>query len=293
MTFRQYIAVDWSGARGPGLKGLQVAVSAPGRAPPSVVKPPRKTWRRSDLADWIARLIQSAGPLLIGLDFAFAYPYCDGKRRAYFPGSARSPADPFALWKTVERICQRAWDFYGGPFYGNPQAPFADYLCYRKPIGPRYAGNRYRLTEKVCLDVHRVRPTCVFKCVGAESVGCGSVAGMRFLHHFAGGTQNDVAVWPFQPSSRRCVFVEIFPRLYYVQAGQDPRGWHQPTVCNRVLAHFHSDPIPPSFQVQTEDQADALVSAAAIRRSASRSECWQPPSMTTCAQRYEGWIFGV
>jgi hypothetical protein len=293
MTFRQYIAIDWSGAKGPRLPGLQAAACKAGRAPPAIVPSPGNNWTRTKLLDWLVHQCQTAGPVLIGFDFAFAYPYCDARPRAYFPGHAASPASAAALWAAVDGICQGADDFYGGPFYRQRHAPFADYLCHRRPTGERYDSSRYRVTETVCRQVYGVRPTCVFKCVGAESVGCGSVAGMRVLHHLVRRHRDRVSIWPFHRVGLQSVILEIFPRLYYVQADEDPRRWRDPSVVNRVLTRYDSDSLPRHVRATTEDQADALVSAAAIRCLARQDRFWNPSAMTPCARRREGWIFGV
>jgi len=60
-----------------------------------------------------------------------------------------------------------------------------------------------------------------------------------------------------------------------------------------VLAHYNSEPLSEQVPTGTEDEADAVVSAAAIRHFAQESWAWSPASMTICAKEYEGWIFGV
>ena len=80
--------------------------------------------------------------VLIGFDFAFAYPYCD--KGAYFPGEPTSPPDVQHLWEKVEEICSSADNFYGGPFYRG--APFKEFHLGHDFRGakyePRYRGNR-------------------------------------------------------------------------------------------------------------------------------------------------------
>ncbi|MTI84255.1 MAG: hypothetical protein FH756_10190 [Firmicutes bacterium] len=90
MQFNNFIAVDWSGAKGPSLKGLKVASCEPGEGAPSLIST-NGNWRRSHLVNWITRKAKDNGPILVGFDFAFTFPYCD--KKAYFPGEGRSPYD--------------------------------------------------------------------------------------------------------------------------------------------------------------------------------------------------------
>ncbi len=50
-AFDLFVGVDWSGARGPRLPGLQVAVCRPGNAPPLLLDRP---WTGRGLLDWLA-----------------------------------------------------------------------------------------------------------------------------------------------------------------------------------------------------------------------------------------------
>ncbi|MTI84256.1 MAG: hypothetical protein FH756_10195 [Firmicutes bacterium] len=101
-------------------------------------------------------------------------------------------------------------------------------------------------------------------------------------------------IWPFQDiQPNQSVFVEIFPRLYYVLADQDPKIWGELSTVNNVLAYFRSQPLTDNSKITSEDEADAIVSAAAIRHLASNYKTWQPPEMDNCARVHEGWIFGV
>lgn len=287
MRFNKFVAVDWSGAKGPRLKGLKVAICGPGKDVPVLVNP-TGNWRRSDLAQWIKRTIIDSGPVLFGFDFAFSYPYCDLEE--YFPGSNQSPERAKYLWQDVDRICMGVNEFYGGPFYKSRLAPFAEYLCYQDYTGINYSGNRYRLTESICYGKYGTKPTCDFKCVGPDAVGIGSIAGMRFLHHF--NELGSLAIWPFQSvHNNQSVFVEIFPRLYLVQAKQNPKEWSKLTVLNSVLTNYDSAPLPNGLE--SEDEVDAIISSAALRRFASNEACWKPDEMSDYARYYEGWIFGV
>ena len=84
-AFDLFVGIDWSGAKGPRLGGLQVAICRPGSAAPELMPGPANGyWTRRQVYDYL-RAQQAAGErVLAGIDFAFAYPHAD--RQAYFPG---------------------------------------------------------------------------------------------------------------------------------------------------------------------------------------------------------------
>jgi hypothetical protein len=103
----------------------------------------------------------------------------------------------------------------------------------------------------------------MFNGVGPASVGVGSLAGMRMLHHLKQRRDLRVAVWPFDAMENAdLVVVEIFPRLYARTTTMNPRS------------------------SLTEDEYDALISADALRSLCVKPSVWR-------ATGNEGWIFGV
>lgn len=287
-AFDAFVGIDWSGAKGPRLPGLQVAECGPGRSAPILEpSPDHARWSRSGISEWILSRAQGNETVLIGIDFGFAYPYCDVG--AYFSGSEDSPKDVFSLWERVESICGRERDFYGGPFYLREDALYADYLCFQTYTGRRFDNSRLRRTEARCAETS-ARPSCMFKCVGDGSVGVGSVAGTRLLCHLREKGRGKISIWPFE-SPDRCnlVVVEIFPQLFFRMANQQP-GVEK---LGAALEHFESDPLSRGTKVSTQDEADAVVSAAALRCLANRQDVWNPSGMDECARTYEGWIFGA
>lgn len=289
-VFQQFIAVDWSGARGPKLPGLQMAVCRPGRGSPRLVKPPSplKTWTRSAVLEHIAKQGTSDGPVFAGFDMSVAFPFCD--LGCYFPGHAESPPNPRALWQTVDELSNSADDFYAGPF-SRPGSPYADYLNAPGNRGAKYDLKRLRVTDQRCLNW--TRPSSVFNGVGPGSVGTGSLAGMRFFHAAKKINDPNIAIWPFDEVSahEKLVMCEIFPRFYVKRANIDPRGWREKGFLNRVLRAYESDPVRTS--PRSEDEIDALLSAAAMRYLSHRPEHWHPAAMSAQAAAQEGWIFGV
>lgn len=290
--FEKFIGIDWSGAKGPCLKKLQVAVCKPGGSLPELHPPPKgKHWHRDELVDWIIKEANQRR-ILMGADFAFAYPYCD--KNAYFPGHHESPESALALWQKIDSICRDERHFYAGRFYKTKDAPYSMYLLYQKYKGPDYDNNRHRLrtTEQACKNMGTL-PTCTFKCVGPDQVGSGSAAGMRVLHFLATNHSGTISIWPFDSVSQsRSTLVEIFPRLFFAIAGRNPQNWKVNDTMNAVLKHFGSEPLMQDVTKYSEDEIDAIVSAAALRALSCHMEFWNPESLDEETRRFEGWIFG-
>lgn len=285
--FDLFVGVDWSGAKGPRLGGLQVAICRSGEAAPELLTGPSNGyWTRRQVFDYLIAQQTMGRRVLAGIDFAFAYPHAD--QSAYFPGLAIAHSGAAELWAMVDEICLAADDFYGGPFYRRKELPYFDYLNAPGHRGAKFQSRR-RITEQHCRRV--TAPSPVFNCVGPAGVGIGSLAGMRFLHAL-GQTVTAFAAWPFSVPQSLTV-VEIFPRLYFKLAGADPRAWHDLDNVNAALAAWQSQQLAFDMVMRTEDQADALVSAAALRCLAGRPGVWQAADEVPQAKSHEGWIFGV
>jgi len=286
LKFDRFIGIDWSGAKDPNGR-LQVAQCIPGTDVPQIEG--SNGWQRRKVLDWLIHLIKMGERIIAGFDFAFAYPYCD--EEGYFPGHAHTSKNVESLWEIVDSICRDARDFYGGPFYLKKEALFADYLLYQKYRGEKYFP-RMRITDNQCAELGG-KPASVFKCVGAESVGIGSVAGMRLLHHINSYLNGNFLIWPFQRlDSSRSLIVEIYPGFFYKLAGANSQDRQNHGKLNNVLKFFNSDLLLSDLTI-TKDQTDAIISAAAIRYLAGKQKTWNPERLTDCARAYEGWIFGV
>lgn len=290
-AFGHFVAVDWSGAKGPRLPGLQVATCQPGHQAPRLIRPPNKSlWTRTTVWQHIVQMAEIQGPVLAAFDMGLGLPYMDCDR--YFPGLKSSPPNAESLWQQVDQQCQQSADFYAGPFC-QPPSKFAPYFNAPGYRGPRFDIQRCRVTEQVCRQW--TRPSSVFNGVGAGSVGLGSLAGMRLLHHVTRTPISlNVAIWPFEAVTTQTdiVIVEMFPRLYALQAKTDPRSWRQPNFLPTVLK-FYDVQKRSRTRLATEDEMDAYFSAAALRHLAAHASVWNPPQMTPLAAGYEGWIFGV
>jgi len=289
-TFTKYVGVDWSGASGPYLKKLQVAVCEPGKSLPQLLLPSKgKYWRRDDLVNWIIKEAQHSR-LLVGMDFGFAYPYLD--KSVYFPEHPKSPKSVKVLWKNIDHICRHDPNFHAGPWYKERASIFSEYFCYQSYKGAYFDNNRLRKTEEICKLIG-TRPTCLFKFVGADQIGSGSASGMRVLHYLATNHSDRISIWPFDNvCQEKSVIVEIFPRLFFTLSGIDNQQWNNVNMVNNVLKYYDSELLTKGDILGSEDKVDAIVSAAAIRNLSSHVDVWHPQNMDENARQYEGWIFG-
>ena len=295
--FRGFIGIDWSGARGPRQPGLQLAMARPGGAAPLTLDPAdHRHWGREAVLDRLLVLAGSAGdgPLLVGIDFAFAHPFVD--EDDYYPGLADAPRTPKALWARVAAECADDPHLYGGAMFAAPG--FADYyLSPRNHAAPRYRSRR-RLTEQAARAAARA-PSPTFKAIGADNVATGSMAGMRLIQALRSVLGPRLAVWPFDAVDPRrtaglaMVLVEIFPSYYFHLAGFNPakNAAADPAFMSAALAAYGSAGVADDFRPRggDADEADALISAAALRHFAGQPDSWKVPS----AAASEGWIFGV
>lgn len=287
--FDAWLGIDWSGSKAGRLPGIQVAETTPGSASPRLLAGPQPggLWKRTDVLALLLDRHAAGQRVLAGFDFAFAYARED--RGSYFPGVAGAPDDVVALWTYVERLAGDGGDLYGGAVYADG-SPVADLYLTPAGRGARYE-HRRRRAEIACAAVTSPHP--VFKCVGAANVGTGSLAGMRLLHRLKGRLGDAATIWPFDGfGPGRLTVVEIFPRLYFKLARQDPTAWRDPAVVNAVLAAFGSAPMGSGWATRREDEADAVVAAAALRALSADPAVWHAPAAEPAAQR-EGWIFGV
>ena len=290
MEFERLVAIDWSGAKSSSKK-IQVAAYEPATNQVSLLYPRRGiNWTRSKIWGEFFEENPGDGAGVIGFDFAFAYPYCD--ERAYFPGHPQSPGSVTCLWAKVDELCPCEPDLYGGPFYLERQALFADYLMYQRYTGCMYQ-ERFRKTDRVCQDAGLHNISSVFKCVGA-TVGIGSVAGMRMLHRI---DSNEAAqIWPFcgKPASRGTTVVEIYPARFLNCAGvANAEISPEQQVVDALRYYGVALSANCKNQNFTKDERDALVAVAGMKWWLSQrgTLAWSVAD-SSCAMN-EGWIFGI
>jgi hypothetical protein len=288
--FQQFIGIDWSGAKNTPLRGLQVAVIGRDDHAPALTRPSAgSSWTRGAVLDHVIAQARDHGPVLAGFDFSFSFPWCD--HETYFPEYGAAPPDRVSLWSFIDDIAAGEPDFYAATAIG-PASPVAAYFNAPGNRGTRFNNRRLRVTEQRCADMGTT-PSCTFNGVGPGSVGTGSAAGMRLLHHLVRAPGLRTAVWPFDTvSDADLVAVEIFPRLYAKAAGVNPRDWKQPGFLPSIFHHYGCAP-EKNADADTEDKVDALLSAAALRHLSDDKQHWHPATMHPEAAAKEGWIFGV
>ena len=284
MDFNNFIAVDWSGDKSKFQKGISVAQCPMGRYAPKIIKPEDRYWSRSSLIKWLLKEVTEK-KTLIGFDFSFAYPFYDCF--SYFPGIKDSPISPYKLWKKIDNINNKLANFYGGGIWS--EEPYSNYYNSPNLKGTLYKSRR-RFTEiKAKNKIHSPSPT--FNCVGPGAVGTGSLAGMRVLNFL----KNEINIWPFNNNilQKKSVVVEIFPTYYFRYAGIKPEkniGYTMSKI-NQALSHYDCNSLPKDIIIGGPDQddADSIVSAAAMRYFSNNRNCWNVPKVS----QKEGWIFGV
>lgn len=284
-----YIGVDWSGARGARLKGLRVAICGPGEEPPMVVPGPNKgDWSRSAFLDWLLAQTSNGTRVICGLDFSFCFPYCD--LEAYFPGCPDSPQGRAAFWDMIDQTCRDDGDLYAGGLVTGRE--YGQYFRATGACGSRFQ-RRLRVTEQRCQDQGLGAPESVFNLVGARQVGKSSLSGMRLLNQLRrhGGR---VANWPFDDfAGASCIMLETFPTAFLRLAGHGRGKVRTVSLLNEILGYFDSRPVDYAGQDISDDEADALVSAAALRALCPKEALWNPPGLSDRVRRYEGWTFGI
>ena len=285
MNFDGFIAIDWSGDKNTYQKGIKVALLEKKSNSPKIVLPPNglKYWSRSILIDFLIKK-SNKKKYLIGFDFAFAYPYDDIK--SYFPNIKNSPTSAKKLWEFIEFYNKDEKNFYGGNTWHIEELS----ELYNSPvkIGKNFQSRR-RLTEiyakKIC------SPSTTFNCVGPGAVGTGSLAGMRVL-----GTLNKkFNIWPFNNSieQKKSIIVEIFPTLYFrkFNCKPDKQLGYTIEIINSCLKHYNCASVSKDLKIYgpDQDEADAIISVAALKYFSDNIEYWEVPKIA----RKEGWIYGV
>lgn len=283
--FRDFACVDWSGALGERLPSLAVAVTQGSRDVRLLER--AGGWSRAALADWLAGLAAAEADMLIGLDLSMGFPFVDSG--AYFPGWHGSPEDAPALWALVDALSSADPHLSVPSFLSHPD--IAAHFRERGRVGHAFAGTmgRLRQTEHGQAAMG-LRPYSCFNLVGAAQVGKSSLTGMRVLHRLRGV----VPVWPFDPlPPRGPVIVEIYTSLAALAAGRAPGRSKMRDLPALSAALSAFDARAEVGSALSDHAADALVTAAWLRRHADNPALWGPRGMTQAIAATEGWTFGV
>lgn len=281
--FDRFLAIDWSGAMGERQRGIQIAyldIEA-GTGPVLMRLPDARNWGRVVIKNLLMKLARAERRTLVGLDFCFSVPW---------PEEGPLPQDEAPLdrveelWELVETICSGEPHYYAGPAIRNLDSAFAPYILCDRYRGDEFRFDRFRETERQLSP----KPASIYHCMGAKQVGPGSFAGMRMFHALRGINDSRIAIWPFDRiEDANVVLCEMYPSLFYQMAGLK-RAYDHETIQN-TLAYFQSGS-PPRMSIQ--DEADAVISVAALRALSEDQTLFSYPRGLAAAQK-EGWIFGL
>jgi hypothetical protein len=284
MSFSQFIAIDWSGAKPGNYKGkIQVAICEAGDAAPRLYNP-KGSWTRTHIAAWLRDEISVGSPALIGMDFSFCAPYLD--TRSFLPNLSKA-STARGFWQEID--AQSDCPDFGAAAFLEQHRGTHFYLG--KADGEKSRFMRLRQCEISYNAQGGRKPSSVFDAMGAAQVAKASFAGMRVLHH----VKEHIPVWPFEArQDDRSVLVEIYCQAFIRHAGL--RGLKVRTLSglNEALNSLGSKPVAEqALGVITDDKTDVLISAAGLRKLSANARYWQPNGLTPEIADTEGWTFGV
>ncbi|UYH55249.1 hypothetical protein N6L26_01380 [Qipengyuania sp. SS22] len=288
--FSHFLAIDWSGAKGPVQKGIALALADAAGGPPVLVKRGRG-WSRVD----VLALLREDLPndTLVGMDLGIALPFADCG--AYFPGRDVLLPDARSLWALIDDICAGDPHLGAQSFVDHPEfAPYfrngSDTGVHFGCDGAAHGRGRFRVTEQAQAEMG-CKPYSNFNLVGAAQVGKSSLTGMRVLHQLRGR----LPVWPIDPlPARGSALVEIYTSLAALEGGRSASKakMRSHEDLNAALAHLGSPGVGGHGPID-DHSSDALLTAAWLRHVAQDGARWSPAGLTPGIARTEGWTFGA
>ena len=283
--FSHFVAIDWSGAKGPRQKGIALAMCGSGCTAPELIRPAHR-WSRSEVLDWLLNELPEGS--LVGLDLSPGLPFADAG--AFFPGWHASPANAKDLWHLVDDMAQHDDHLVVSSFLTHPEVR-RHFRHGRDDCGDLFIGGagRMRRTEERQRS-HQLTPSSCFNLVGAAQVGKSSLTGMRVLHRLGGA----IPVWPFDPlPARGSVIVEIYTSLA-ARAARIPPGKSKMLTAEALDAALGALGVDrhTALSGYTDHATDAILTSAWLRLAASDALLWAPQGLSEIAQT-EGWTFGV
>jgi hypothetical protein len=285
--FSRFLAIDWSGAAGERHKGIALAEAELDGGPPRLLVNPRGRWSRVEAM--MAILDLAKGDTLIGLDLGISLPFAD--QQAFFPGWPASPGDARTLWAMIDEICADDAHLGAGSFVDHLEV--ARYFRrHGAREGDLFGGGRGRLrvTEHAQAAMG-LAPYSNFNLVGAAQVGKSSLTGMRVLNRVTGR----VPVWPIHPlPTSGAVLCEIYTSLAALETGRTTGRSKMRSMeeLNAGLLALGSPPMTGSGAID-DHSADALLTAAWLRKVHSEQKRWHPAGLTPAIALTEGWTFGA
>ena len=279
--FENFVAIDWSGAKGKRHKGIAIA-EAEGSAAPRLVRPGH-VWSREEVLGWLLKEAART-PTLFGFDFSFAPPLVE--RGEYLIGEPDVPKSARAFWAYVDSRCQDE-DLGAASFL---ETAHRRHFYFGIADGVKADFVRFRQCD-ARLNAQGGRKTAsAYDAIGAAQVAKASFSGMRLLHRLDG----KVAIWPMDPLPEHgSAVVEIYTRIYLRRAGLSGTKLRSRSDLNRALKGLGSPPARLRFE-PNDHQTDALVTAAGMRALAmTEPRAFDPHGLTPEIARTEGWTFGV
>lgn len=288
--FEHFIAIDWSGARGPRQNGIAMAISRIGGGPPVLVKR-EQAWSREDVLAVLREDLPANS--LVGMDLGIALPFADCG--SYFPGWNQSPKSARALWALIDHICQDDPNLEAQSFVTHPELHryFRNGDCTGEHFrcdGADHGRGRFRITEQAQAAMG-CKPYSNFNLVGAAQVGKSSLTGMRLLHKLG----DALPVWPIDPLPYTgSLLVEIYTSLAALDGGRSATRSKLRTYeeLNDALSVLGSPPVAATGSID-DHSSDALLTAAWLRKVAGEPARWSPKRLTRKIAATEGWTFGA
>lgn len=284
--FRNFAAIDWSGAAGERHRGIAVALLAQDDRTPALIRPGHR-WSRSEVLDWLLHELPT--DTLVGFDMGISLAHADCG--AFFPGWAESPADARSLWALVDRLCANDPHLSVSSFVDHLEAA-RHFRRHGGREGDLFGGGRgrFRITERA-QEAMGCKPYSNFNLIGAAQVGKSSLSGMRVLHRLSG----HIPVWPVDPLPQQGpVVVEIYTTIAAMAAGRSAAKSkiRDHDGLNQALRELGCSPIPGKGPI-ADHASDALITSAWLRNAAENRDLWHPRGLTPEIARTEGWTFGA
>lgn len=284
-SFENFVAIDWSGAKGERQKGIAIASCPLGDDPPVLIEPSRR-WSRAGVRDWLLDGLPDNS--LVGLDLSPGLPF--SSNGGFFPGWVESPQSAKALWQFVDEITTEDPHLASSSFVSHEVAR-KHFRHGKGDCGEFFEAGRGRLRETERRQaMQQLSPSSCFNLVGAAQVGKSSLTGMRLLHQLGGALK----VWPFDdlPETGSTI-VEIYTSIAARAAGIRP-GRSKMLSREALDSALHALGVKEHAPLDryTDHATDAILTAVWLRSVHTDPRLWSPPGLDAVRDT-EGWTFGV